>query len=264
MKRSTVRCAGRGLLAPVAMLAAVAFTGAACDRPLGSTEVGRQADGSALTPVGQFVTPAGSQVEQSGRPMDLAIRPGGETAVDLTKSGRGLLTVIDLASRRVLQQTTPPKGVGSANIGVMGLLYSPDGASLWATQASHLLHFPVNPNGTLGTPVAFALPGSNGQQALPTGLAWSPERSKLLVVLDGDNALATVDPSSGKLLSQIPVGNAPRDVAVIGNHAYVSNEAGRPPGGSDFTNLSYKTPVVAEPRDGRANSGTVSEVDLTA
>ncbi|MBO0830264.1 MAG: hypothetical protein J2P24_21020, partial [Streptosporangiales bacterium] len=100
---------------------------AQADRPLGANLTGRQTDGSVLTPDNQYVTPAGDSIEHSGRPLDLAVRPDGKTSVDLTKAGGGLFTVVDLVDRKVLQQYTPPRGVGSGNVSVRGLLYSEDG-----------------------------------------------------------------------------------------------------------------------------------------
>ena len=241
----------------------ITLAGTGRNKPLGDAQVGRQPDGSVLTSVNQYVTPAGDQIEQSGRPMDLAIRPDGQTAVDLTKSGAGLFTVLDLVHHTVLQQYTPPRGTGSGNIGVVGLLYSPDGDTLWATQSRNLLRFPVQTDGTLGTPTVVPVAPSGTQQPLPTGLAWAPDGS-LLVVLNGNNSLGVLDPSTGALRSEIAVGNAPRDVVVVGAKAYVSNEAGRRAGAEDFTNLSYDTPVVADRRTGRAASGTVSQVDLAS
>jgi YVTN family beta-propeller protein len=262
-------------LGAVALLAtstaAFAARGADQNKPLGDHLVGRQTDGSVLNPDDQYVTPAGVSIEQTGRPMDLAVRPDGKTAVDLTKSGDGLFTVVDLVAHKVLQQYSPPKGVGSGNVGVTGLLYSHDGTTLWAAQSADILRFPVADDGRLGTPSVIALPADSsvpkspvGAPAapLPTGLAWAPDGTHLLVVLDGWNRLGVLDPATNTLTAQTAVGIAPRDVVVAGGHAFVSNEGGRTPTSEDFTNLSYDSPVVADTKDGRADSGTVSEIDL--
>jgi YVTN family beta-propeller protein len=241
------------------------------NKPLADHLVGRQADGSVLTPDNQYVTPAGASIEQSGRPMDLAVRPDGKTAIDLTKSGAGLFTVVDLVGQKVLQQYTPPKGVGSGNVSVAGLLYSPDGNTLYAAQGGDILKFSVAADGTLSNPSVIKLPADDSvpksptgavAQPLPTGLAWTPDGAHILVVLDGWDRLGVLDPATGTLTAQTPVGVAPRDVVIVGNHAFVSNEGGRRPADGDFTNLSYDSPVVADKLDGRASTGTVSEVDL--
>jgi YVTN family beta-propeller protein len=243
------------------------------NKPLGQNLVGRQSDGSVLTAQNQFVSPAGDTIEQTGQPMDLEVRPDGGTAVSLTKSGSGLFTVVDLASQKVLQQLTPPKGTGSGDIGVGGLLYSKDGNTLWATQSKNILKFTVAADGTLTAPVAIPLPttgpgttptSANGTPAspLPSDLTWTADHTAILVVLDGYNRLAQLDPVANTVTAIAQTGVGPRDVVVIGTHAFVSNEAGRQPTAQDFTNLSYDSRTVAEQQDGRANDGTVSEIDL--
>ena len=62
---------------------------------------------------------------------------------------------------------------------------------------------------------------------------------------------------------EIPVGNAPRQVVLDGNTAYVSNEGGRPAKPGETTNLSDGTPIVSSPVTGAATTGTVSVVNLT-
>jgi YVTN family beta-propeller protein len=255
----------------VALAMSTAALAARQNTSLADHLVGRQADGSVLVPTNQFVTPAGVSIEQTGRPMDLAVRPDGRTAVDLTKSGDGLFTVVDLVNHKVLQQFTPPRGVGSGNVGVAGLLYSRDGRTLWASQVNDILRFAVAGDGTLSDPTVINLPadanvpkspGGGPASPLPTGLAWAPDGRHILVVLDGWDRIGVLDPATGTLTAQTAVGVAPRDVVVVGDHAFVGNEGGRRPAAGDFTNLSYDSPVVAEKVDGRADNGTVSEVDL--
>jgi YVTN family beta-propeller protein len=253
--------------------AAGAAWGVTGNKPLGQNLVGRQSDGWVLTAQNQFVRPAGESIEQTGQPMDLEVSPDGRTAVSLTKSGDGLFTVVDLVDHTVLQQYSPPKGTGSGDIGVGGLLYSPDGKVLWATQSKNLLRFTVAAGGTLSTPVVIPIPTDGPGKTpvssdktpaapLPSDLAWNSDHSAILVVLDGYNRLARLDPASDTVTAISATGVGPRDVAVIGDHAFVSNEAGRQPTAEDFTNLSYDSETVAEPRNGRASDGTISEFDL--
>ncbi|GAB3416393.1 bifunctional YncE family protein/alkaline phosphatase family protein [Flindersiella endophytica] len=258
----------------IAVTASVAIAASAAvneNKPLGEHLVGRQDDGSVLTAVNAYITPAGDSIEQTGRPMDLEISPDGRTATALTKSGNGLFTVYDLVNKTVLQQYTPPSGTGSGNVGVGGLLYSADGHTLYATQVGDILKFAVADNGTLSSPTVIRLPADStvpkspsgaAAQPLPSDLAWAPDGSHILAVLDGWDRLASIDAATGAITSQVRTGIAPRDVVVVGNHALVSNEGGRVPVSTDFTNLSYDSPVVAETTDGRASTGTVSEVDL--
>lgn len=263
--------------AAAVLVATASVAGAATlgNKPLGDNLVGRQADGSVLVPENKYVTPAGATVEQTGQPIDMGVSPDGRTAVTLTKSGNGLFTVVDLVGHKVLQQYTPPKGIGSGNIGVGGVLWSKDGKSVYVTQVRNVLKFTVAADRTLTDPVVIAMPdpmpgttpaAQDGTPAapLPTDLQWAPDGRHILVVLDGYNTLGSIDTATNTVDAQVPVGIAPRDVAVIGTHAFVTNEGGRVPTAEDFTNLSYDSPVVAEKTDGRASTGTVSEIDLVS
>ncbi len=117
--------------------------------------------------------------------------------------------------------------------------------------------------GEFGENSADASDVANGAE-LPSGMALSPDGSKLYVALNGANKLGVIDTATGTVLDEIPVGNAPRQVALAdnGNVAYVSNEGGRPSNKHDFTNLSDGTPIVSSPSTGAAITGTVSEVNL--
>lgn len=270
----------RSWMSPAVAVAVLVATGSVAaavtvgtDKPLGENLVGRQADGSVLVPENKYVTPAGATVEQTGQPMDLGISPDGRTAVTLTKSGLGLFTVVDLVGHKVLQQVTPPKGTGSGDIGVGGVLWSRDGRSVYVTQTRDVLKFAVAADRTLVDPVVIPMPAAvpgttpaaqDGTPArpLPTDLQWAPDGRHILVVLTGYDTLASIDTATGLVDAQLAVGVAPRDVAVIGTHAFVTNEGGRVPTAADFTNLSYDSPVVAEKTNGRASTGTVSEIDL--
>ncbi len=95
-------------------------------------------------------------------------------------------------------------------------------------------------------------------------MAFSSDGKTAYVAFNGYNTLGVLDTGSNTLVNQIPVGNAPRQVILDGNEAYVSNEGGRPANSADFTNLSDGTPIVSNRSTGGAITGTVSIVDLTA
>ena len=66
-------------------------------------------------------------------------------------------------------------------------------------------------------------------------------------------------------MREIPVGNAPYDVVLVGRRAYVSNWAGRLPAPGDATGPSGDAaPVRVDPVRNIANDGSVSVVDLDA
>ncbi len=97
---------------------------------------------------------------------------------------------------------------------------------------------------------------------LPSGMALSPDGSKLYVALNGVNKLGVIDTATSQLTQTIPVGNAPRQVVLVGSDAFVSNEGGRPAKPGEFTNQSDGTAIVASKVTGAAITGTVSEVNL--
>jgi YVTN family beta-propeller protein len=112
----------------------------------------------------------------------------------------------------------------------------------------------------------------------PAGIAVTPDNSTALVALNTNNTVGIVTLGTKTLAAQIPVGNAPNQVVInrAGTLAYVSNEGGRPCGtpgtvnnpltstcGSDFTDMSDGTGIVADPYDGFATTGTVSVIALS-
>lgn len=225
---------------------------------LGTSQVGRQSDGSIVTSTNQRITPAGSQVEFPGRPTTVRVRPDGKTATALN-SGGALLVVTDLVSGKLVQQYSPG-GRGSFE----GLVYSPDGSSVFASLSNGtILRASVAADGTLSNAVVIPLAATNGNP-YPGGLAIASDGKTLYAALSRANALAVIDLPSNSLTATIPVGNAPHDVVLAGAKAYVTNQGGRPATAGDLTNESSGTPIVADPVTGGAKTGTVSVVDLAA
>lgn len=183
MKARTFVISAAGTAAVVG-LASFAYSAPSNGPHLGDHLVGRQQNGTVLTAENKFIDPIGATIEQTGQVMDLALSPDGKTAVDLTKSGDGLITVVDLVRSKVLQQSTP--SVGSGAVAVGGLLYSRDGSHLWAAETDNLLRFDVAADGKLSKPRVVPMPadtpggvptGADGEPAmpLPSGLAWAPD-----------------------------------------------------------------------------------------
>ena len=242
----------------------VAATAGSGDRALGHKRVGLQKDGSHLTPVNQFVSPAGSVIRyDQGRLQDSAISPDGRLSVALAwNTFAGSVAVFDLTTKNLVQKVDLKSGIG--DVSFRGVLWAPDGRTVWVAQSTNLLKFPISRGGHLGNPTVVALPLSSfSQLPIPSGLAWAQGGGRLLVTLNGRNSLAVLNPTTGTLIAEIPVGNAPRDVVAVNGIAYVTNQGGRVARPTDFTNNSYSTPIVSDTRDGAARTGTVSEVNLT-
>ena len=226
--------------------------------PLGTRTVGPQAYGSHLVQTNQFVTPAGDVIKETGRPFGLALSPDGKSAAALNTGGAttGIVTVFDLATHAVRQQ------YGTGGISDGGILYSRNGKRLYAGQPGGLARFDVAADGRLSHQTTIALPGMDGRQPVPAGLAWAGNGTDLLVTLSANNTLGVVDTTTGTLTRQIPVGNVPNSVVVVDGRAYVSNQGGRPATPSDRTDQSYGTPIVTNNNRAIPSTGSLSEVDL--
>jgi YVTN family beta-propeller protein len=273
--------------------------------PFGTQEVDGQTHASGiLLPTNQWISPLGTRIlDNSERLVSSTISPNGQYLAALGwNEFSGYLTVFNLKTGAMVQQTAlntggTPKDANDSTVAADGPLFSPDGTTLWVPQSEYLLRFSVDPT-TGATTQTAAIPlcgegdtavelsstfcngndaagefGENSTDAaqvangaeLPSGMALSPDGSKLYVALNGANKLGVINTANNTVLSEIPVGNAPRQVVLADNGtvAYVSNEGGRPANKSDFTNLSDGTPIVSSRSTGGAITGTVSVVNLT-
>ena len=229
--------------------------------PFGDSHVGEEVNGRLLLPDDQWISPIGQRVEFGDQDaVGGAISPDGTkfaTASGDGGTGEGL-RIVDLTSGKAIQSLTAVNGTG-------GILYSPDGKTLWVSELKDVLRFEVGSEGTIAdptSPVKIPLSSSAPSGALADGLALSPDGSKLYVALNGNNALGVIETSTNTLVREIPVGNAPREVVIAGTRAFVSDQGGRRPVPGDTTNASDGTAIVSDPSTGAATTGSVSVVDL--
>lgn len=220
--------------------------------------VGPAAEGTTVT-TGQLVRPLGRTLEFAGRPVDLALSPDGRTLY--AKDSRGLV-VIDAAAWAVRQEVD----FGDKGGSMTGLVVSPDGSKVWASDADRFVHeLTVGADGKVAKGREFSLPGPKGGKdpSHPSGLALTPDGARLLVCTSRRNQLDTVILADGTVSPPIDVGVAPFDVAVSpdGSRAYVSCWGGSRPGEGEATAPSSGTPVKVDAR-GIAASGGVAVVDL--
>jgi YVTN family beta-propeller protein len=236
----------------------------------GDEHVGTTYANGVLLPTNQWVKPIGTRLlVNDGRLVASSISPNGQYLAALTWNNfTGFLTIIDLKDDQIVQQVGTGAGsdhiIGDGTVAADGPLWSADGSTLWVPQTSDLLRFSVAANGTVSAPVTITLEqnGTSTVADLPSGMALSQDGSKLYVALNGVNELGVINTAANSLVRVIHVGNAPRQVVLVGNNAFVSNEGGRPARPGDYTNLSDGTPIVSSKVTGAATTGTVSEVNL--
>jgi YVTN family beta-propeller protein len=250
--------------------------------------VGPVPDGRIVVPTNQVLKPAGRQVSFPGRPNDVALSPDHRLLAVLSQKE---VLSIDVESGNIL---------GRAKIrgaSYKGIVFTPDGKQLFVSTSptsrtdrkrGAIVRLFVQPDGTLqpGPSVSLGQPGSKdqdnrndkdpveatlsadgvtryGANQLPAGLALSADGKSLYAAINLTNRLAEIDLATNRVVREIPVGNAPYDVALVGRRAYLSNFGGRIPAKGDVTGPAGRgIPVKVDPRRNIASEGTVSVVDL--
>ncbi|MBS1882362.1 MAG: bifunctional YncE family protein/alkaline phosphatase family protein [Actinobacteria bacterium] len=273
----------------VAFFAVVGVAGAALTgwSPFGTEEVGQIVNGAVLLPTNQWISPIGNRIEDPKAKIESStLSPDGNYMAALTwHEFTGYLTIFDLKTGKIIQEEgnaypngtlDPAAGEPGEQVAADGPFYSPDGKTLWVPQTGDIAKFTVDPTTGMvsdktiitmpkaanAEPPEYSTEAKHPGEALPSGMAFSADASKLYVALNGSNSLAVINTATDAIEREIPVGIAPRQVVVDGNTAYVSNEGGRPPQPGETTNLTDGTAVVSSPVTGAATTGTVSVVNL--
>lgn len=239
MKLSTQRGRPRvavglaGAIAGVTAVAAVASTG--------GNHAGPQGDGTAITPVGYRVTPAGSQTNLGDLPLSLALSPHGDMLL-VSDDGQGTqsLQVVDPATSAVTQ-TLPYSSPQSL---FAGLAFSPDGSRAYASGGGDdQIHTYAVSGGRLTEGTPLALPATNPAgttvNMFPAGLAATADGTRLVVADHLADAASVVNLST-KAITTVAVGHAPVDVAVTPDSttAYVTNQGADTVSVLDLTSTS--------------------------
>jgi YVTN family beta-propeller protein len=253
-------------------LALIWFVPARMDDQL-PRKIGPQPDGTILVPTNQLLSPAGFQLYFPGRPVDLALSP--DRSFLAVKNMEGIL-LVRMKDRTLLQTLPVPTG----GQGFVGILFAPDGKSIYTTDSEGRIHIarlasdnvltwenPINLPGPIAvedkTPgLSPTNPAKNPSS--PGGMFLDAGRGELWVTLSRNNSLGLIDLRS-RSLTQIHVGMAP--YAVLpgpGEKLYVCNWAGRRPKPGDPVANSSGSPVLVNPQNGVAVSGTISVVDRAA
>ena len=227
----------------------------ACVTACADPRVGPTDDGAHFVNTMQRIEPAGPTLLLPSRPVDAALSPDGLRV--LTKEAKSI-TLWNLAPfERVAELPFP-----SAGASPLGIVFRDAQHVLVSDAQGHIHEARVDGN-TLRWERHLACPKpAVGGHAYPCGMSLSADGKALLVALSRNNTLGVVDLNAWKFTAEIPVGAAPRDVAVdVSGRAWVTDWAGGPPLPGQPGALSAGTLVAVDHR-GVACTGFVSCVDV--
>jgi YVTN family beta-propeller protein len=245
----------------------------------GDNQVGTQYPDGIQVSDDQIINPIGDRLlTQIGKFMGSTVSPDGHFLAATSADKSVVLQIFDLSSYKLIWTVGTASGVNQTlsdgTVGQEGPTYSPDGKFLWLPEQDALTRFPVNPDGTLGTPTRFSLPrvgthlSGNSRTPTPNSALvgqtrYSPDGSTLYAALNGQNTVVALDPNTGAVEHTWNVGIAPRELAFVGDKLYVSDEGGRQAQPGDTTMDSYGTPVPANGYLGTSTTGEVSVIDTS-
>jgi YVTN family beta-propeller protein len=243
----------------------------------GDNQVGTQYRNGIQVSDDQIINPIGDRLlTQFGKFMGSTVSPDGRFLAATSADKPVALQIFDLSSYKLIWTVGSVSGVNQSlsdgTVGQEGPTYSPDGKFLWLPEQDAVTRFPVNSDGTLGTPTRISLPrvGSHlsGNSRTPTPnsalvgqITYSPDGSSLYAALNGQNTVVALDPSTGAIEHTWNVGIAPRELAFASGKLYVSDEGGRQAQAGDTTMDSYGTAVPANGYLGTSTTGEVSVID---
>src|SRR3954451_38389 len=262
--------AGRRPRVVAAGAAAVVLAGAgvtyASTVGFGQNQVGTQYANGIQVSADQIIKPLGDRsLTRFGKLMGSTVSPNGRFLAATSADRSVVLQIFDLSSFRLIWTVGTASGVNQrltdGTVGQEGPTYSPDGKLLWLPEQNGLARFPVNPDGTLGTPTTVPIPAVSGHSALVGQTRYSPDGSTLYAAINGQNTVAALDPATGAVKQTWNVGIAPRELAFVGGKLYVSDEGGRTAQAGEATMASYGTAVPADTYLGTSTTGTVSVID---
>ena len=181
----------------------------------------------------QIIKPLGDRLlTQFGKFMGSTVSPDGRFLAATSADKSVVLQIFDLSTYKLIWTVGSAPAVNQkltdGTVGQEGPTYSPDGKFLWLPEQNGLTRFPVNADGTLGTPTTVADPG--GERPLRPGgpdevLARRVDAATRRSTARTPSSRST--PNTGAIKHTWNVGIAPRELSFVGSKLYVSNEGGR-------------------------------------
>ncbi|WP_182902396.1 alkaline phosphatase family protein [Microbispora sp. H10830] len=233
----------------------------------GTDQVGQTTDKGLVVSADQYIKPIGERlVINNGKIMSSSVSPDGtHLAASITDGGMALV-VVDLKNWTVQQlvgnNAAANLRISGNDVGQEGPTYSPDGSQLWLGRADGYTRFTVNPDGSLANPTNVTIAAQGSKRALVGEPVFSADGKTVYAAVNGQNRVVAIDAATGAVQQSWAVGNAPRDMVMVGTKLYVGNEGGRPAKPGETTINSYGTQVPADPNTGATTTGTVSVIDL--
>ncbi|MGW3208246.1 alkaline phosphatase family protein [Streptomyces sp. NPDC001135] len=188
---------------------------------------GPRKDGTAITPVGHRVTPAGDQTRLGDLPLNAALHPDGRHLL-VTNNGPGVqsLQLVDTRTNKVVQTLSYP----SPESLYIGLAWSPDGRTAYASAAANsrirVLSF-ADGRLTERDPVKLPTKSPEGRSVtlFPAGLAVTPDGGRLVIADQLGDSVTVADTVSGRVRT-VAAGHRPVWVTLSkdGRTAYVSDQ----------------------------------------
>ncbi|MFF0342677.1 alkaline phosphatase family protein [Kribbella sp. NPDC004875] len=244
---------------------ALAGTAVASTTGFGHDQVGQVTAKGQVVSSDQYIKPIGDRlVLQKGKIMSSSVSPDGSHMAAGVTDGGMALAIVDLKNWKVQQyvgnNAAADLKIPGNDIGQEGPTYSPDGKQVWLGQADGYRKFTVNSDGSLANPAFVAIPADGSKRALASEAVFSADSSTVYAAVNGQNKVVAIDTATGAIKQSWATGNAPRDLVMVGDKLYVSNEGGRTAQAGDSTVNSYGTNVVAN-QDAITTTGTVSVID---
>jgi len=166
--------------------------------------------------------------------MGSTLSPDGKFLAATSTDKSVVLQIFDLTTYKLVWTVGSAAGVNQkladGTVGQEGPTYSPDGKFLWLPENNGLTRFPVNADGSLGTPTSVPIPVVDGKAPLPGKSAYSPDGSTLYVPVNGQNTVQALDPTTGVVKQTWNVGIAPRAVALVARSFSSATKAAARPG----------------------------------
>ncbi|GAA4258209.1 alkaline phosphatase family protein [Dactylosporangium darangshiense] len=233
----------------------------------GTDQVGQLTDKGLVVSSDQYLDPIGDRLQiNNGKIMSSSVSPDGTHLAASVADGGMALAIVELKSWKVQQlignNANANLRISGNDVGQEGPTYSPDGSQLWLGQADGYRKFTVNADGTLANPVFVPIAADGPKRALVGEAVFSADGQTVYSAVNGQNRVVSINAASGAVQQSWAVGNAPRDLKLVGNKLYVSNEGGRPAKPGESTINSYNTQVPADPVTAATTTGTVSVIDV--